>query len=400
MFPAVVIHIVLNEFQNDGRVLRAARCAAECGAEAHVFALKSREASSRECIEGVQVTRFPMWTRPLGRRLPALAAKYAEAGCRMVRTGRAIKPTIVHAHNVSALPIGYALSRLTGARLVYDAHELWSDSADVISSSKLYKAGKTWFERTLAARCDATITVCNGIAASMSRDLSIPVPLVIRNVPELGSESGAFDRNPGRLRHALGLQATVPLILYQGNLSSGRGLLPLVRAMSLMQEKSAVLVLLGDGPLRPQLLAEAKAEHVENRVIHHPAVAHNELAAWTKDADIGVCAIEPICRSYYFALPNKLFEFIHAGLPVLVSDLPELRSIVEQYGVGRIARSCSAEDLAAALDAMLASDEGLQKFSLAANAAARVLNWQEESVELKRCYARLAASPLLSAGAS
>jgi glycosyltransferase involved in cell wall biosynthesis len=213
---------------------------------------------------------------------------------------------------------------------------------------------------------------------------------VIRNIPNRRPSEPAIGKNTGPLRKKLGIKTGIPIILYQGLIAEGRGLLTLVAAITELADLSAVLVFLGNGPLVSELESKVKAERLEKRVYFHPAVPPEVLPQWTQDADLGVHPIEGISDNHRLCLPNKFFQYIQAGLPVLVTDLPEMRKIVAQYGVGELFSDGDASELATKIDHML---QNRRTYGLAACAAAKVLSWDVEKHRLIDIYKKAIAGP-------
>jgi glycosyltransferase involved in cell wall biosynthesis len=175
-------------------------------------------------------------------------------------------------------------------------------------------------------------------------------------------------------------------LLYQGGLSTGRQLEALVSAMALVQVTGVHLVILGDGPLQPALQKLAVAPGAQGRVHLHPAVPQSELLAWTAAADAGVIPYQPTCLNNLYCTPNKLFEFIAAGLPILASDLPEIRAIVAGHGIGQLADLSSPSAIAAAIDRFFADRRQLAIWRDASQKARGILNWDEEGRKVVRVF--------------
>jgi glycosyltransferase involved in cell wall biosynthesis len=381
--PFKILYLVLNPFTNDTRVLRAAETCVEMRGEATVFALHEPKLARREVIRGIHVRRFKLLTRPLSKRVAVQFIKYLESFIRMLWAGLNLRPKIVHANDLPTLPTGYVIACFTGTRLIYDSHELYSDRGDLPFLPKWFLELALVCERFLAKRADSVITVSDGISLEIDRGMGIGRPFVIRNMSAKTPLRAGVKKDSRLLRQALGIKEEIPIILYQGMIAKGRGLLTLVFAMTKLSHPSAVLVFLGNGALVSELRARAKSRGLESRVYFHAAVSPGILPYWTRGADLGVHPIEGICKNHRLCLPNKLFEYIQAGLPVVVTDLPEMRKIVSHYGVGEVFRDGDAEDLAAKIDSLLVNGH---KYRLASRAAANVLTWDVEKLRLIDIY--------------
>jgi glycosyltransferase involved in cell wall biosynthesis len=321
----------------------------------------------------------PAWMR---RRLPfhiyrAAFLVWFVAG--IVRT----RPQIVHAHDAAMLLPGVIGARLVGARLVYDSHELATSVPYRERAWALFVAG---IERLVVPRCAAVITVSDGIAMQLRARYRLRRnPTVLRNVSALTANG------TGNLRAHLNIDANTPLVLHQGAPAPARGCEVLVAALA--QLPSVHLAFLGDPePGYAQTLHAAIAAYgLGERVRLLPGVALADLLAHTAEADVGVTLLQDTCLNHRLALPNKLFEYIAAGVPVLAADLPETRRLVEDYGVGWCVQGDDATAVAAMLRSALAGarDAGLRE--RLARAAAE-LNWERERERLWELYDELSAT--------
>ncbi len=260
---------------------------------------------------------------------------------------------VYHASDLYVLPALAMAAQRHGGRLVFDARERYPYVAGT-TGRPLHRYFWKLVERHYIQRTDLVLTVSDGIANHLVQDYNITPPLVLYNAPTApASISPALS-----LRRRLQLSDKAVLFLYQGHLRPGRGCLLPLEALSEVPE--AVLVYLGDGPLAPAIRERAAALGVTDRVYLLPPVLPDELLAVTASADVGLVLLEDTCLNHRLALPNKLFEYLAAGLPVLVSDLPELRRIVETYGVGYVVDIHTLEALTAAMR-RLAEDASLRR---------------------------------------
>lgn len=210
------------------------------------------------------------------------------------------------------------------ARLIYDARELYSSIA-ALQGRGLMQRFWSVVERRCAARAQVVLTVNESIAAIL-RERFTDVR-VLRNVPDF-----TVPPSSRRLREQLGLDAHRRILLSQGGLQSGRGALPLVALMPELPDCD--LVFLGDGPLHDEIVAAAVINGVSDRVHLISAVPSSELPHWTASAELGLCLIENLGRSYHLSLPNKLFEYLACGIPVIGSDFPEIGAVLRETGAG------------------------------------------------------------------
>ena len=388
--------------QHDSRVRREASALARAGHHVTVLELAPVPAGGSE-LEGFErrsvLPPASMRRGPLHLYRLAFLASFISAQVRL-------RPNVVHAHDAAMLLPGVIGARLTGASLVYDSHEL-------ATSVPYRERAWAWFvgaiERLVLPRCAAVITVSDGIALRLRLRYRLPrSPTVVRNVTALqpSEDEGTGDdaepeeprgphthRTTGSrrgMRARLGIDTRTPLVLHQGAPAPARGCEVLIAALALLP--GAQLVFLGDPEpgYGEALRRVAHAHAVQDRVTLLPAVPVEELLAHTAEADVGVTLLQDTCENHRLALPNKLFEYIAAGVPVVASDLPEIRRLVAEHGVGWCVPPHDPAAVARALrDALEGhADAGLRE-RLAH--AARELSWEREQQRLLGLYDQLAA---------
>ena len=165
----------------------------------------------------------------------------------------------------------------------------------------------------------------------------------------------------------------------------GRGLEALLQAVAQVPE--AILVMLGEGPLGPCLKDLGRELKIEER-LHLPGkVPWRDLLRYTRDASIGVVLTQRTCLNHYYSLPNKLFEYLMAGVPVIASDFPDIRGIIQEAQAGLVVGPDNPQEIADALRLLLSDPEGLRAMSRRARAAAETkFNWALESKALLAVY--------------
>ena len=237
-------------------------------------------------------------------------------------------------------------------------------------------------ERWGVGGCEAAATVCDSIADRLRADFSLPVATV-RNVPQRASLGNLQDTYVG-LHARCGLTGEEPVFLYQGMLQEGRGLEPSIRALG--RAPDLHLAVIGGGGLRGALEALARESGCAGRVHFLGEVGHRELIHLTRDALAGLALFEPLSPSYLFSLPGKLFEYIQAGVPVVATALPEMRKIIEGYGVGICLEDYGPEPLAAALLRMAEDRTWREGFKAGLAKAAEELCWEAEEARYLALY--------------
>jgi glycosyltransferase involved in cell wall biosynthesis len=373
MRVAMLLH---KSVQYDSRVRREARALAEAGHAVTVVELDPGAGGELDGFARVSASP-PPWVR---RALPFQLYRVVFLGAFLVRLLR-LRPDVVHAHDAAMLLPGLLGARLTRARLVYDSHEL---ATGVPYRTAGWARFVSTIERLGVPRCAAVITVSDGIAERLRGRHGLQTrPTVVRNVSDLTPP-----RNPtGVLRGRLGI-GNSPLILHQGASAPDRGGEELIQAMAALPH--AHLAFLGSSPFpgfEDRLRELAVAVNVANRVHFLPSVPLSELLDWTADADVGVSMLQDTCENHRLALPNKLFEYLVAGVPVVVSDLPEVARLVREEKVGWTVPPADASGIADTLGEALAGgrDPALRERVRAVGAR---YAWASERRRLEAVYCR------------
>jgi glycosyltransferase involved in cell wall biosynthesis len=288
---------------------------------------------------------------------------------------RQTRPTLVHANDWNTMWTGLAIKLGCGARLVYDSHELWPDRNGRWEWRPWLLAGEALFVRA----ADVVITSSPGYADALASRYRIARPLVVRNIPECSS-SADFVSNRG-------IPFSPPRVVYVGGLMPGRGLEQMIDALPLIPDVRLCAIGPGTPRYRADLLDRARTARVEDRVELCAPVAPGEVQSVLSGAAAGLCLIQPICRSYELSLPNKLFEYAAAGVPVLASDVPVIAAVVRGEGLGEVVPAGGPRVIAASLERLLAP-HGWRLAAERARAFAGAHDWAGEACTLADVYRR------------
>ncbi len=295
-----------------------------------------------------------------------------------------LRADVVHAHDVNTLPTAWLAAKLTGARLVYDAHEISTSREGYSSFRKLVAL----VEKALMPRADGSITTTEARAKFFARAYAIKRPVVLQNRPRRQQI-----RRSSRIREELGLDQPWPIVVYQGGVQQGRGLERLAHVAANVPD--AYFVFIGGGRLDASLRSIVSTLRLEERVRFIPTVALAELPSYTASADIGVQPIENTCLNHYTTDSNKLFEYVQAGLPVVASDLPEIRRVVRAHDLGLLVRPGDSASLTEALRVLVADESKRKYYAAQSRKAAAVLNWESQEQELLALYDRVLSNSAL-----
>ena len=291
---------------------------------------------------------------------------------------------VYHANDVAALPACYVAALLRRKPLIFDAHEL--PLGDALYTSRTHfrflRTVSVYLLRAMLPSCSGIITVSPPLVRELQRLYGGKKAVLVRNIPPY--QKPHFD---DWLRRKVGVGSKTRIALYQGYLQKDRGLDGLVRAAQFLAP-GIVIVMLGRGEYQTELEALITREGVGDRVKILPAVPYAELLEWTASADIGLIVSPPTCSANVEVfLPNKLFEYLMAGLPVLASPLEAVEEIIRTYDVGRILPSLEPEVLGRGISTILADRAALESMRCNALAASsHELRWDVEEQRLIALY--------------
>ena len=389
LLPIKVCMHVLGTAPTDGRVMRAATALVEKGYAVSIVDIADKATcQSEEDILGIHMkhvmvsrsflsTRFNQWT------LIRSAQLFVRSMLCLIQT----PADIYHAHDEATLPACSIAALLRGKPLIFDAHEFPLFQWPLCEMSILRRCLHELLAILLGIvipRCAGVLTVSPPIAREIRNRYRGAKVSLVRNVPTYRVVPKC-----DRLRRLLGLSPDIRIALYQGALMHNRSLDKLIYAASFL-EPNIVIVLMGpdDGRTKLQLEALIVSEGVADRVKIIPAVPYSELLDWTSSADIGLIALSPdYSLSIRMCLPNKLFEYLMAGLPVLTTQLDAVSDIVRTYDVGQTVSSFTPADIGAVINALLADGTALSRMQHnALEAVQQDLCWEKESQQLLHVY--------------
>lgn len=385
--PRVCV-IITNEIIRDGRVLREAKSLAT-KYEVLVLGLGRGLSEAEKADASVSLGLDLWWTQtgmtgwlPKWKRL-GYAARFLDARRQIVARIRSFRPDIVHAHEAKGLPIGHRAARACGAKLIYDAHELYRDMTNAGSFSWhdwLYRK-----ESRLMRGCAAIIACNQDRAEIMHKEYGAPfVPTVIENLPPYREAITST-----YLRDYLATRSLVPkhIVLHQGAMMPGRGIETVIDAVPELIDGATIVFV---GPSDPRYLEtlkeRVKALGVEDRCVLHPAVDHAKLFPITCSADVGVVTYQPVSRNNIYCAPNKLYEYSQAGLPIVGADLPPIRRYLSDTGTGELMDPGDATTIAQAINTLLEDAERYASARRNGLEAAKRYCWEAGEASLLALY--------------
>jgi glycogen(starch) synthase len=448
-----VVMFVLNPITFDRRVLREAASLSEAGCEVTVYGttpVGSTTPSRETHPDGFAIVRVPMpprssmwsprrqdfveawrglragpWSlrrvRRVLARVPWWATKSVIAAlvfllhvasrghaswmlngrARWWAWGRAVlddvpPADVYHGHDLTGLGLAVAARRRRGGRVVYDSHDLFLEAGANATRPRLVRRLLRGLEQRWYDNVDLLVTVNAGVAAELMRRYgSVPTAIVHNCVPSWQAPSRS---DVGPLRLCVEIGREVPLVLYHGGFTANRGLGTLMRAMLEPGLEEAHLALLGYGPMDLELRRLAQHPQYGGRVHVLPAVPPEELDMHIADADVAAMVNQPASLNEVLSTPNKLFEAIAAGVPIVTSDFPMRRQIVLDNPDGPLGAVCDPVDSASiglALRSILELPEAeMDRLRARCRHAARAQwNWARESASLLRAYGEMFGVP-------
>lgn len=398
--------LLYGEIDHDARVRREAAALIAAGHEVCIGVLASSPAESVRFLDGARIVPVSpgsrRGTRP-GAKSPFTSKARGPFGGRVGRAVgavrwlvgyvatyrawrrhaiRALPPADVwHGHDLLGLFAARGLQARHGGRLVYDSHELFLETASASRMPGPVRKVIASMEGRAARSADAVITVNDAVAAELQRRYGVKA-VVVMNCPPLL----AGGRIQGALRTTLGL-GDRPVVLHHGALQVGRGIEQLIAATELLPPEVAV-VLLGYGD-RYDIAASAAESRLAGRLYVHPAVPVDQIQSWVADATVGVMPFQPLTLNIRLSTPNKMFEFLERGVPMVVCDFPAIRQIVEDADAGIVCDTTSPEAIARAIETLLAEPPERRAARQASerHAAETKYNWGAQAAVLAGLYA-------------
>lgn len=287
------------------------------------------------------------------------------------------KTDVIVANDLDTLWPAYLIAKWRKKGLVYDSHELFTE-AEGLTGHPIKKWMWSSLERSILPKLKKMYAVNKTIANIFEEKYRIKVG-VVRNIAMLETAL------PSVTREQLQLPTDKYLVLLQGSyIDPDRGGEEAVLSMRYLDDVH--LLIIGSGRAMPHLRSLVKNESLGEKVTILDKMPFDRLRQYTACADFGLSLDKPLHLNYTYSLPNKVFDYIHCGVPIIVSDLPELRRLVEEYKVGSIVDELTAEGLAKTINE---ATESVEKGAWKQNclAARESLNWQNESKVIQSYFA-------------
>ena len=283
-----------------------------------------------------------------------------------------IKPKVIHCHDVISLPISFLIKLIYKSKIIYDAHELESNMNGL---SKIEQKIIFIIEKIFWKYVDHFITVSLSISKWYDIKLGKKDSSIIMNCPKLNTELKKIDKNYLRKRFNIGSNRDI--YIYVGNLSKGRSVNILLEIFKDRNFKSDI-VFLGYGDMKDQILEISQSF---SNIHLHDKVHYDEVVVILKSANFAFCLIENVSLSDYYCLPNKLFEYTHAKIPIIASKFPEMEKFINKYKIG----TCIDLNYNSLNDLILNIDN-IRNLKIKNDSDLYKLSWEHQEKKLKKLY--------------
>jgi glycosyltransferase involved in cell wall biosynthesis len=271
---------------------------------------------------------------------------------------------IIHANDLDALVPAYIAARKLGCKLIYDTHEIFLQN-NWIFDNWLFRHFWHFFESRIIKKVDLVVCVSNAAADYLKDYYKIPRPLVVTNCVSEHQIYNGQDKHDGFE------------VLMHGKFYKGRGYDLMVQAAALNNNPNIKYVFRGFGSMEKELRDFVADNHVEN-VVFYPPVKTRELLSSASASHIGVAITVPYCLNFKLSVSNKIFEYLGAGLPVIMSDIPEHRYLNEKYHIGIILDELSPECLNSAVEKLYEDKSFYTECVINAKRISHELSWETE----------------------
>ncbi len=289
------------------------------------------------------------------------------------------KADVLVANDLDTLFPNYWVSKLKGINIVYDSHELFCEVPELQANPFKRKLWKR-IERWIFPKLKNVFTVNKSIAKIYSEEYNVDVK-VVRNVPLLSNQKNVEHKT----KEELGLPIDKKIIVLQGaGINIDRGAEEAVQAMQYVN--NAILLIIGSGDVMEVLKQMVVDFKLNDKVIFIGKVPFEKLMQYTYLADLGLTLDKDTNINYRYSLPNKLFDYIHAGVPVLSSDLVEIKNIIKEYEIGDTIDSHKPQHIADKIDSIFNNETKLQLWKKNTKIASEKLNWELEEQQLIAVY--------------
>ncbi|MCK4523781.1 glycosyltransferase [candidate division WOR-3 bacterium] len=389
----LIFSLVLNNFDNDSRVIKINNLLSNLNNKIHIFALSSNHIKVLYKTDFFNKFRIYRINNQPVEQILFLPLRYLQwqflNRFRMFQTIKQIlmnnKCDIIYCNDFDTLILACLFKNKYKFKIVYDSHELWTERSGSIKTllHRIVNKVEYILEYIIIKKANIVITVSDGIAYELSKRYNISKPYVIRNLDEEKPLPSFEDRM--KIRDKLNIPHNCILLVYQGSLQESRGIPELIKAMD--QLPNNIHLLLMGNFLSRKDLNKLKS----NSRIHFPGMIPQEhLFNYTACADIGIAPIRiNIFLSYKLAFPNKFSQYMNAGLALALYDIPESQKIIEKYDCGLVFEPGSSRNIIKAINDIIGSDKLEYYKRNSRKGFLNEYNWEKEKHKLLKIVGKI-----------
>ena len=375
------LHISMTPFTHESRVLKEVNTITVYTdiEKIYIAALHESELLPSEKIsDQISLKRFILKTRNLPKNIPFQLIKYVEFIFKTYFFYRKKNIKVINIHTLALLPLGVFLKYSFGAKLIYDTHELETETRNLKGIKKLLVKK---LESLFIHACDDVICVNQSIAQWYQERYQMEdSPVVILNTPVFK----VLKKKKDLFRQEFNISEETTIFLYQGGLTTGRNIELLLEAFSKIKSSKSAIIFMGFGPLEEKV--KRHAEKTSN-IFFKPAVSQELLLDYTSSADIGFVIIDKGSLNNLMSLPNKLFEYAMAGVGVIASNNIEIKKFVQNYNCGFCIEDVNSKSIISTIK--LITDESINLFSINALKMSKENNWSHQEKTLIEIYKKI-----------
>lgn len=349
---------VLNDLRRDPRVWKEAKSLRDAGYNVSIIGIKGKGLPQHEIKSGIEIFRcFAGWhsrANPLFYTIFALPRAVA------------IKPHVYHSHDLITLLIGFIGAKINSAKLIYDSHELCVEMSRGIKRI-LWKL----LEQILIKRCDFILTVNESIAKELVTRYNIRMPKILLN-------AAPYKRLPKKKKN-------YPYrIVYAGIYKKDRNLDKIVEVAPYI--KNGVIVFIGEGDEERSLKKLRDKLKVNEKISFLNPIPMEDLIPFLASCDIGLAIYPKNSLNNFYATPNKLFEYIMAGIPIIGSNFPEMKNIIEGEGIGFTVNPDNPKEIASSINKLIEDESLYSEMPKKMERVRQKYNWKKEEKKLIDLY--------------
>lgn len=379
--PGTCLHLTHTDYRFDHRIQKITASLAECGLFSKVVVVSRVFADDFKELEHLDEYRDILLIKPYSfPKGLGLFGKFLQTVAWNIKAFKAVIKmgpiSCINCHSIRELPIGCLLKKITRAKLVYNTHDLEPEAQHYSSFGKKVVL---LMEKMLIRYCEAVIVVSDSIEKWYTDRIKVNGIFTVRNVPIM-AETSALPASS--LREEYGIAESDLLFITHGVMEAGRGIDIMLDVFAQLPTDRHI-VFMGLGPLMTKIQkAGAKCPNIH----YHPRVSPMAITGIVSQADAGLVIIQNTCLSYYYCMPNKLFETVLMGVPAIVSNFPDMSAFVDKYGCGWKVEP-SVDSLKSLIESL--DRDMLNRVRVNALKVAKSVSWQNEEKTLHKIYTDL-----------